>query len=59
MTGPKDMGAHQAHTAQLGLDADPKAWQDIAEGLFGLLYHPGARFEEAVQVQARFLLEHL
>lgn len=32
-----------------------KRWHDIADGHFGLLYHPSERFDEAVQVQAEFL----
>lgn len=37
----------------------PKRWHDIADGHFGLLYHPGARFDEAVAVQTAFLKEQL
>lgn len=33
----------------------PKRWHDIAGGHFGLLYHPGMLFDEAVSVQAEFL----
>lgn len=36
-----------------------KRWHDIAEGHFGLLYHPGARFDEAASAQARFYCDHL
>lgn len=36
-----------------------KSWYDIDGGHFGLLYHPGRLFDEAVSVQARFLREHL
>jgi hypothetical protein len=32
-----------------------KAWYDIRDGHFGLLYHPGERFDEAVGVQAEYL----
>ncbi|ODV13251.1 MAG: hypothetical protein ABT20_02495 [Rubrivivax sp. SCN 70-15] len=35
----------------------PKRWVDIADGHFGLLYHPGARFEEAAALQRDFLVE--
>lgn len=37
----------------------PKEWYQIAEGHFGLLYHPGARFDEAAAIQARFLVDAL
>ncbi len=37
----------------------PKRWHDIEGGHFGLLYHPGARFDEAVAVQTAFLKEQL
>jgi hypothetical protein len=37
----------------------PKEWHDIADGHFGLLYHPGPRFDEAVAVQVRFLVDAL
>jgi uncharacterized protein len=33
----------------------PKRWHDIADGHFGLLYHPGQRFDEAAAVQATFI----
>ena len=36
-----------------------KRWYDIADGHFGLLYHPGRRFEEAATVQAAYLREML
>ena len=36
-----------------------KDWHDIADGHFGLLYHPSGRFDEAVSVQTRFLRNHL
>lgn len=32
-----------------------KHWHDIRDGHFGLLYHPGERFSEAAEVQARYL----
>lgn len=32
-----------------------KHWYDIADGHFGLHYHPGSRFDEASRVQAQFL----
>ena len=36
-----------------------KRWYDIAGGHFGLLYHPGLLFDEAVSVQTKFFCEHL
>jgi hypothetical protein len=36
-----------------------KKWYDIADGHFGLLYHPGPQFDEAVSVQTQFLSEQL
>lgn len=36
-----------------------KNWYDIAGGHFGLLYHPGPLFDEAVSVQAKFFCQHL
>jgi dienelactone hydrolase len=36
-----------------------KRWYDIADGHFGLLYHPGRRFDEAVEVQSAFLRAEL
>jgi hypothetical protein len=39
--------------------AGPKEWYDIAGGHFGLLYYPGALFEEASQIQASFLKKWL
>ena len=32
-----------------------KQWYEIADGHFGLLYHPGDRFDEASEAQAAFL----
>ena len=37
----------------------PKRWYDIADGHFGLLYHPGMRFDEATTVQTEFLRAQL
>lgn len=39
--------------------AGPKRWVDIEDGHFGLLYHPGARFDEAAGIQAAFLRQQL
>lgn len=36
-----------------------KRWHDIAGGHFGLLYHPGDRFDEAARVQSEFLRAQL
>ncbi len=36
-----------------------KRWHDIEGGHFGLLYHPGGRFDEAAAIQAAFLRERL
>lgn len=41
------------------LMSGPKRWVDIADGHFGLIYHPGARFAEAAGIQAAFLQEQL
>lgn len=37
----------------------PKDWYAIAGGHFGLLFHPGDRFDEAAAVQAAYLTKHL
>ena len=37
----------------------PKKLYEIDGGHFGLLWHPGALFDEAVQCQVRFLREIL
>lgn len=37
----------------------PKQWVDIADGHFGLLYHPSARFREATALQRDFLVDQL
>ena len=36
-----------------------KRWYDIAEGHFGLLYHPGDRFDGAASVQREFFRSQL
>ncbi len=36
-----------------------KRWYDIADGHFGLICCPGARFDEAVSVQSEFLRDQL
>jgi hypothetical protein len=36
-----------------------KEWYDIEDGHFGLIYHPGERFEEASRGQVKFLSEAL
>jgi hypothetical protein len=62
MVAPEDEMAHANYdvaSAAFALMPGVKAWYDIAGGHFGLLYHPGPRFDEAVTVQAAFLREHL
>ena len=62
MASPQDEMIHaNYHVARKAFDLMPetKSWYDIADGHFGLLYHPGPRFDEAVSVQIRFLSEHL
>lgn len=62
MVSPQDEMVHAnpaVARAAFDLMPDPKVWYEIADGHFGLLYHPSARFDEAVSVQARFLIEHL
>lgn len=51
-------GANPA-VARKAFDLIPaqKKWYEIADGHFGLLYHPGPRFDEALSVQALFLRE--
>ncbi|MFZ1908550.1 MAG: alpha/beta fold hydrolase [Burkholderiales bacterium] len=47
--------ARRAHE----LMPEPKQWHEIAGGHFGLLYHPSVLFDEASEVQTRFLKQHL
>ena len=62
MVSPEDEMAHANYqVAKRAFDLMPgvKNWYDIADGHFGLLNHPGPRFDEAVSVQAQFLSEQL
>lgn len=58
MVSPEDEMVHADYkVAQVGFAhfSGPKQWYDIAGGHFGLLYYPGELFDEASQIQARFL----
>ncbi len=58
MVAPEDEMVHANYAVtRQACDLIPteKHWYDIRDGHFGLLYHPGARFNEAIDVQARFL----
>ena len=62
MVSPEDEMVHANYqVARRAFDLMPgvKSWYDIADGHFGLLYHPSPRFDEAVSVQAQFLSEQL
>jgi len=62
MVAPEDEMLHANYdVARATFDLMPgdRRWCDIADGHFGLLYHPGPRFDEAASVQTDFLLEHL
>ena len=62
MVAPEDEMVHADYEVAKRAFAqmpEPKRWYDIADGHFGLLYHPGPRFDEAAGVQAEFLREHL
>jgi dienelactone hydrolase len=62
MVSPEDEMVHanyQVARSAFDLMTGVKKWYDIADGHFGLLYHPGPRFDEAVSVQAQFLGEQL
>jgi len=62
MVAPADEMVHanvEVTRHAYGLLAGPKRWVDIDDGHFGLLYHPGARFDEAAGVQAAFLQQQL
>lgn len=62
MVAPEDEMAHaNYHVTRGAFDLMPgaKTWYDIADGHFGLIYHPSDRFDEAVSVQAKYLSEHL
>lgn len=58
MVAPEDEMVHANYdvTRQaFELIPTEKHWHDIGGGHFGLLYHPGERFNEAAEVQARYL----
>jgi hypothetical protein len=62
MVAPEDEMVHADYgVARRAFDLVPtaKRWHDIADGHFGLLYHPGERFEEASSLQAGFLSAEL
>lgn len=62
MVAPEDEMIHANYqVTQQAFELLPgfKRWYDIADGHFGLLYHPGDRFEEAANVQAEFLRSQL
>lgn len=62
MVSPEDEMVHANYqVARSAFDLMPgiKRWYDIADGHFGLIYHPSPRFDEAASVQIKFLCEHL
>jgi dienelactone hydrolase len=62
MASPEDEMLHanyQVTRSAYHLMPGVKDWYDIADGHFGLLYHPGPRFDEAVSVQVKFLRDQL
>lgn len=62
MVAPEDEMIHANYdvTRQaFALIPGVRTWYDIAGGHFGLLYHPGPLFDEAVSAQIDFLCEHL
>lgn len=62
MVAPADEMVHanvEVTRHAYGLLAGPKRWAEIADGHFGLLYHPSARFDEAAGIQADFLRQQL
>jgi hypothetical protein len=62
MVAPDDEMIHANYqVARQAFDMMPtqKKWYDIADGHFGLLYHPGPRFDEVSGVQADYLRAEL
>ena len=63
LTGaPEDEMVHanyQVTQAAFELRPGFKRWYEIADGRFGLLYHPGDRFDEATDAQVEFLRSQL
>ena len=58
MVAPEDEMVHANYSVTrqaYELIPTEKRWYDICDGHFGLLYHPGERFNEAVGVQAEYL----
>lgn len=58
MVAPEDEMVHANYgVTRQAYDLIPteKHWYDIRDGHFGLLYHPGERFNEAADVQAQYL----
>jgi dienelactone hydrolase len=62
MVAPEDEMVHanyQVTRSAFDLIPTHKEWYDIADGHFGLIYHPSDRFDEASQKQATFLRAQL
>ena len=62
MVAPDDEMVHADYqVAKSAFDLMPveKTWYDIADGHFGLIYHPSLRFDEAVSVQVEYLSTQL
>jgi hypothetical protein len=62
MVAPEDEMVHANYSVArqaFGLFSGPKQWYDIDGGHFGLLYYPGALFDEASRVQAGFFRKWL
>jgi hypothetical protein len=58
IVAPEDEMVHASYAVtRQAYDLIPteKRWYDIRDGHFGLLYHPGERFDEAVGVQSEYL----
>ena len=58
MVAPEDEMVHANYdVARQAYELIPtrKQWYDIRDGHFGLLYHPGERFDEAADIQSQFL----
>lgn len=62
MVAPEDEMVHANYdVARRAFDMLPteKHWYDVADGHFGLLHHPSARFDETSSLQAAFLCARL
>lgn len=58
MVAPNDEMIHADYEVSrlvYELMPEPKQWQDITGGHFGLLYHPSPLFDEASRAQTAFL----